>query len=180
MANPSLRVSAPGNLPVTYVSKAALATCARLRAARDRRDDVRSSFLTWIQADGLLDQPRCRDDAPVQVGERVSLAYDAATMMIRAVEALAARLRHANPRQRWDPRALNPLGVHVEVLRQNAEQGFPGVAGPIRFAPDSGEPVAKRISLMRVVRVPDVAAEPVEVFHCGVADGEPDPGCRPA
>ncbi|MEE6260270.1 type 1 periplasmic-binding domain-containing protein [Plantactinospora sonchi] len=179
MANPGLRASAPGNLPVTYVSKAGLASCASLRAARERRDDVRGSFLTWIQADDLLEPPRCRDGDDTPVGERVSLAYDAATMMIRAVEGLAARLRHADPRQRWNPRAVNPLGVHTEVLRQNAAQGFPGVAGPIQFATDSGEPVAKRISLLRVTRVPDVATAPVEVFHCGVGATSPDQRCRP-
>ena len=45
MANPGLRASAPGNLPVTYVSKASLATCAALRAAQAARDDARGSFL---------------------------------------------------------------------------------------------------------------------------------------
>ncbi|SCG81130.1 type 1 periplasmic-binding domain-containing protein [Micromonospora rifamycinica] len=179
MANPGLRVNAPGNLPVTYVSKAALATCAVLRAAQAAGDDARGSFLNWVGSADLLDPPRCRDGAGVPVGERVSLAYDAAMMMVRAVESLAARLRHADPGWRWDPHAVNPVGVHAEVLRQNAATGYPGVAGVIRYAPDSGEPVAKRLALLRVARVPDVAAEPVEVFHCGAADGGPDPGCRP-
>ncbi|MFE7873500.1 hypothetical protein ACFUYE_24510 [Micromonospora humida] len=180
MANPGLRASAPGNLPVTYVSKAALATCAALRAAQAARDDVRGSFLTWVGADDLLDPPRCRDGAGAPVGERVSLAYDAAMMMVRALESLAARLRHADTGRRWEPRSVNPVGVHAEVLRQNAAAGYPGVAGVVRYAPDSGEPVAKRLALLRVARVPDVAAEPVEVFHCGAADSGPDPGCRPA
>ncbi|MFY1583320.1 hypothetical protein ACN267_02320 [Micromonospora sp. WMMD734] len=179
MANPGLRASAPGNLPVTYVSKAALATCAALRAAQAARDDARDSFLTWVGADDLLDPPRCRDGAGAPVGERVSLAYDAAMMMVRAVESLAARLRHADTGRRWEPRSVNPVGVHAEVLRQNAAAGYPGVAGVIRYAPDSGEPVAKRLALLRVERVPEVAAEPVEVFHCGAADSGPDPGCRP-
>jgi len=173
MANRGLRASAPGNIPVTYVSKAALATCPALRAARDQRDDVRGSFLSWISAGDLLDRPRCRDDVREGVGERVSLAYDAATLVIRAVESLAARLRHADPRQRWEPRAVNPVSVHAEVLRQNDEEGFRGVSGLIRFA-DSGVPVAKRLSLMRVARVTEVDAEPVEVFHCGVADSPAD------
>ncbi|MCW3840848.1 hypothetical protein ONA70_12140 [Micromonospora yasonensis] len=111
------------------------------------------------------------------MGERVSLAYDASMMMVRALESLAARLRHADNGRRWEPRSVNPVGVHAEVLRQNAG-GYPGVAGLIRYAPDSGEPVAKRLALLTVARVPDVAVEPVEVFHCGVADGGPDPGCR--
>jgi hypothetical protein len=180
MANPGLRAAAPGNMPVTYVSKAALATCAALRAARDRRDDARASFLALIQADDLLDPPRCRPETEQQVGERVSLAYDAAMMLIRAVESLAARLHHADPRQRWEPRSVNPVAVHAEVLRQNAGQGYPGVAGLVRFTPDSGEPVDKRLALMRVEQVPDVAAAPVEVFHCGVADAAGPPACGPA
>jgi hypothetical protein len=109
----------------------------------------------------------------------VSLAYDAATMVVRAVESLAARLRHADPRQRWEPGAVNPVSVHAEILRQNAEGGFSGVAGTVRFTADSGEPVAKRLSLMRVARVTDVRAEAVEVFACGAVDGGPDPGCGP-
>ncbi|MBQ1015640.1 hypothetical protein KBX53_32885, partial [Micromonospora sp. M51] len=180
MANPGLRAAAPGNLPVTYVSKAALATCAALRAAQDRRDDARASFLSRIQADDLLDPPRCRPGAEVQVGERVSLAYDAAMMLIRAVESLAARLHHADPRQRWEPSAVNPVAVHAEVLRQNAGQGYPGVAGLIRFTADSGEPVDKRLALMRVEQVPDVARAPVEVFRCGVADVPGPAVCGPA
>ncbi|MEU8085111.1 hypothetical protein AB0B57_15995 [Micromonospora sp. NPDC049101] len=180
MANPGLRAAAPGNLPVTYVSKAALATCAALRAAQDRRDDARASFLSWIQADDLLDPPRCRPGSEQQVGERVSLAYDASMMLIRAVESLAARLHHADPRQRWEPTSVNPVAVHAEVLRQNAGQGYPGVAGLIRFTPDSGEPVDKRLALMRVEQVPDVATAPVEVFRCGVADASTPATCGPA
>ncbi|MEV1157398.1 hypothetical protein AB0J27_18575 [Micromonospora chokoriensis] len=179
MANPGLRAAAPSNLPVTYVSKAALATCAALKAAQDRRDDARASFLAWIQADDLLDPPRCRPGSEHQVGERVSLAYDAAMMMIRAVESLAARLHHADPRQRWEPRAVNPVAVHTEVLRQNAGQGYPGVAGLIRFTPDSGEPVDKRLALLRVEQVPDVARAPVEVFRCGLADTADPVPCGP-
>ncbi|MEU8069947.1 hypothetical protein AB0B20_09340 [Micromonospora sp. NPDC049151] len=180
MANPGLRASAPGNLPVTYVSKAALATCASLRTAQAARDEARGTFLTWIGADGLLDPPRCRAGTGPPVGERVSLAYDATMMTVRALESLAARLRHADTGCRWEPRSVNPVGVHAEVLRQNAAGGYPGVAGLIRYAPDSGEPVAKRLALLTVAKVPDVDAAPVEVFHCGVADTGPDPGCRVA
>ncbi|WP_232532335.1 hypothetical protein [Micromonospora phaseoli] len=177
MANPSLRAAAPGNIPVTYVSKAALATCAALRVAEQRRDDARATFLTLVRSGDLLDPPRCRPDDPHPVGERVSLAYDASMMMVRAVESLATRLHHAGPRRAWEPSSINPVGVHAEVLRQNAGGGYPGVAGLIRYSPDSGEPVHKRISLMRVERVPDVATEAVEVFHCGDADQPAEPGC---
>ncbi|MEV4482320.1 hypothetical protein [Micromonospora coxensis] len=100
-------------------------------------------------------------------------------MVVRALESLAARLRHADTGRRWEPRSVNPVGVHAEVLRQNAAGGYPGVAGVIRYGPDSGEPVAKRIALLTVARVPDVDAAPVEVFGCGSVDGGPDPGCRP-
>ncbi|MET8199305.1 hypothetical protein [Micromonospora taraxaci] len=180
MANPGLRAAAPGNVPVTYVSKASLATCAALRAAQDRRDDdARATFLSWIQADDLLDPPRCRPETGHQVGERVSLAYDAAMMMIRAVESLAARLHHADPLQRWEPTSVNPVAVHAEVLRQNAGQGYRGVAGLIRFTPESGEPVDKRLALLRVEQVPDVVTAPVEVFRCGLADTADPVPCGP-
>ncbi|MEV4759910.1 hypothetical protein AB0J86_33105 [Micromonospora sp. NPDC049559] len=178
MANPGLRATAPGNIPLTYVSKASLATCAALARASAAGDNGRGSFLNWIRAADLLDPPRCVDGTAPPVGERVSLAYDAAMMVVRAVESLAARLRHASPQQPWEPRAVNPVGVHAEVLRQNAGQGYPGVSGLIRFPPDSGRPEAKRIALMRVERIPDVAGEVREVYHCGRADDPAGPaGC---
>ena len=58
-----------------------------------------------------------------------------------------------------------------------AEQGFPGTSGLIRFGPDHGEPVAKRLTLMRVARVTDTDTPPVEVYHCGVADVPGDGRC---
>lgn len=178
MANPGLRASAPSNLPIVYVSKAALATCGALRRASDQDDDVRASFLTWIRSGDLLSPPRCREGEDAPVGERVSLAYDAAMMLVRAAESLAARLRHADPQRQWDPTVLNPISVHTEVLRQNLEKAYPGVAGAISFGPDSGVPVAKRISLMRVARVTEVNTEPAEVFHCGAATPAESPDCR--
>ncbi|SCL15857.1 ABC-type branched-chain amino acid transport system, substrate-binding protein [Micromonospora nigra] len=179
MANPALRDAAPGNIPVTYVSKAALATCPALRDAASRRDDTRAGFLDLVQARNLLDPPRCRPESPVPVGERVSLAYDAAMMLVRAMESLAARLRHADPRRRWEPTSVNPVSVHAEVLRQTTGRGHPGVAGPIRYTPDSGEPLDKPISLMRVERVPEVTVEPVEVFRCGDGDPSTAAACGP-
>lgn len=54
------------------------------------------------------------------------------------------------------------------------------MAGLIRFTPESGEPVDKRLALLRVEQVPQVATAPVEVFRCGLADA-PDPvPCGPA
>ncbi|SCF19766.1 hypothetical protein GA0070618_3956 [Micromonospora echinospora] len=178
MANPQLRRSAPGNLPVTYVSKASLATCAVLRAAASSgRDEPRATFLRWISSDDLLDRPRCTPGGD-QVGERVSLAYDATTMVVRAVESLATRLHHGDDSPRWRPEAINPVGMHAEVLRQIDGDGYRGISGLLRVDVDTGVPAQKRLAMMRVERVPDVADEPVEVFHCGVADTwRPDPPC---
>ncbi|HET8662135.1 MAG TPA: hypothetical protein VFM55_24520 [Micromonosporaceae bacterium] len=163
MANPILRASAPGNIPLTYVSKAAAATCTELNKAKS---EVRRSFLAWVQADNLLDPPRCRPGTDEPVGERVSLAYDAASLVVQAVERLAAQLRHANP-EPWDPRAIKPLTVHREILLQNiAEDGFDGVTGLIRFRRDSGTPNARRLTLMKVERITDVKTPPQEIYWC--------------
>ncbi|MCM0678986.1 hypothetical protein NCC78_30595 [Micromonospora phytophila] len=54
------------------------------------------------------------------------------------------------------------------------------MAGLIRFTPDSGEPVDKRLALLRVERVPDVTAAPVEVYHCGAADRPAPATCAAA
>jgi len=164
MANPTLRKSAPGNLPLTFVSKAALGTCKNLVAARD---EVRGRFLRWVRSPDLLSPARCTGPKPEQVGERVALAYDSAMMPLQAVEKLVERLRF-DPQQPWDPRLITPLAVHAEMLRQNAEGFFAGVTGTIKFRPGSGEPQDKRISLLYVPSIPEVT-EPVEVFHCGIA-----------
>ncbi|MFB9544191.1 hypothetical protein [Micromonospora sagamiensis] len=141
-----------------------------------------AAFLRWISSDDLLDRPRCVPGGD-QVGERVSLAYDATTMVVRAVESLATRLHHDDS-PRWRPEAVNPVGVHAEVLRQIDGDGYRGISGLLRVDVDSGVPEQKRLAMMRVERVPDVTAEPVEVFHCGVADTwQQDPPCaasRPA
>ncbi|WDZ84295.1 hypothetical protein [Micromonospora cathayae] len=181
MANPRLRRDAPGNIPVTYVSKASLATCARLRAAAaSGRDDARATFLRWISSDDLLERPRCTTDGGEPAGERVSLAYDAAMMMVRAVESLATRLHHADAEPRWDPARINPVGVHAEVLRQIDGEGYQGISGLIRVDVTTGVPERKRLALMRVERLPDVSVPPAEVFHCGVADTwQEDAKCAP-
>jgi hypothetical protein len=180
MANPALRNSAPNNVPLTYVSKSQLGTCERLESAEGGTDgdEVRSRFLRWVRAPDLLSPPRCGDgDSRTPVGERVPLAYDAATMVTQAVERLAGRLRTDEP-QPWDPRAINPAAVHAEILGSNQRSPFPGVTGSIRFHGDTGEPIDKRISMLRVERIPDVNAPLVEVFHCGVARVDDDPACR--
>ncbi|MEK8110000.1 hypothetical protein NKG94_47915 [Micromonospora sp. M12] len=58
--------------------------------------------------------------------------------------------------------------------------GLPRGGGLIRFTAESGEPVDKRLALMRVERVPDVATVPVEVFRCGLADVSGPAACGPA
>ncbi|MFY1650375.1 hypothetical protein ACN27J_05705 [Solwaraspora sp. WMMB762] len=177
LANHQLRANAPGNLPVTYVSKAALAMCTRL-VTDAVADESRRRFLDLIRRDDLLGERRCVDGSGPPVGERVALAYDATMMLIAAVEQLAARLNVGS--RPWDARAVSPVAVFTEVLRQNAAAAYPGVTGPTRFSADTGEPVEKRLSLMYVASVPQVDQEPQEVFYCGRAQPEDPPGCHPA
>ncbi|MDG4765954.1 hypothetical protein O7632_17875 [Solwaraspora sp. WMMD406] len=175
LANHQLRANAPGNLPVTYVSKAALAMCTRLVAdAVD--DESRRRFLDLVRKPDLLVERRCVDGSGPPVGERVALAYDASMMLIGALEQLAARLSIAA--RPWDPRAVSPVAVFTEVLRQNAGAPYPGVTGPVRFSADTGEPVEKRLSLMYVPSVPEVDQEPQEIFFCGRARPDDPPGCH--
>ncbi|MEE1940732.1 hypothetical protein V1L54_15195 [Streptomyces sp. TRM 70361] len=178
MANPALRRSAPGGLSLVYVSKAAYATCGALHSrVRGGRDEAGERFLRWISEDGpdtVLDPPRCGNRGE-PVGERVGLAYDSAALLLRAVQTLTARVRVNG--QSWDPRSVTPAAVHAEVLYQNRVRPFSGATGVVRFPEDRGEPVGRRISLMRVGDIADTAARPEEVFHCGAAREEDDPGC---
>jgi ABC-type branched-subunit amino acid transport system substrate-binding protein/heat shock protein HspQ len=175
MANHQLRANAPGNLPVAYVSKAALGTCNRLRADA-ATDEVRRSFLDLIGRDDLLTPPRCTSGDSPAVGERVALAYDASMMLIQAVEQLAGRLAIAG--RPWEPAGVSPVAVFTEVLRQNATAPYAGVTGPTTFSVDTGEPVQKRLSLMYVASVPDVSVQPREIYFCGRARPDDPPGCR--
>ncbi len=174
MANRQLRASAPGNLPVTYVSKAALSTCTRL-GADAATDEAHRRFLDLVRRTDLLTPPRCVHGAQPQVGERLGLAYDATMMLVRAVERLAGLLAVAG--QPWDRQAISPVAVYTEVLRQNAVAVFDGVTGPIRLSADTGEPIDKRISLVRVDNIPDVDAEPREVYACGEVHPTDPAGC---
>jgi ABC-type branched-subunit amino acid transport system substrate-binding protein len=138
---------------------------------------VRGEFLSHVGAPKLLDPPRCGDDGE-PVGERVSLSYDAAMLVVQAVERLGGRLR-PDQSQRWDTGSINPVAVHAEIVGRNRVTPFAGVSGQILFQPDNGEPRDKRISLLQVQSIPDLHTTPREVFHCGVArlDGNPDPSC---
>lgn len=180
MANPTLRNSAPGNLPLTYVSKSTLGACEYLRAVQNQAggDEVRGRFLRWIQEPNLLTPPRCDGgESNEPVGERVALAYDSAMLPLQAVESLVERLR-LDQQQEWDPRSITPILVHAEMLRQNALKPFTGVSGSIMFEPNSGEPIEKRISLLRVNSIPDLTVQPVEVYHCGIVQAGDSAGCR--
>jgi hypothetical protein len=75
MAKTTIRPDAPGNLALTYISKATLATCDQLQA-RMATDGTSSRFLRWVQAPKLLGPPRCLGSGGLPVGERVGLAYD--------------------------------------------------------------------------------------------------------
>jgi ABC-type branched-subunit amino acid transport system substrate-binding protein len=168
MANDQKRLDAP-NMPLVYVSKAALATCARLRA--DSGDEARSTFLQLIQKPDLLHPPRCTGPDEPAAGERLGLGYDATKMFLEAVQ----RLLDSN----GDVAAVHPAVVFAELLRHNAASPYLGTTGTIRFNPDTGEPVHKRISLMLVktIRVGGNAdrSEPVEVYHCGMDRIDPAP-----
>jgi ABC-type branched-subunit amino acid transport system substrate-binding protein len=164
MANPTIRTSAPGTIPLTYVSKAAPATCDRLSGRTN--EEAAGRFLRRIRAPDLLSPPRCdpaHGNEPV--GERVGLAYDATMIMLRAVQELAERLRR-EPERQWNPRSITPVAVYTEVLLQNKEKPFPGVTGNITFDPN-GEPEDKPISLLQVRSIPELDEPPDEVFQCG-------------
>jgi hypothetical protein len=107
--------------PLTFVSKAALATCFSLSAAINRNPEA-GRFLRLIREDGLLLRKRCLPDSKgvtQPVGERVGLAYDATTMLVKGVESLAARLRSGDDEQ-WETysRSISSLTLHTEVLRR--------------------------------------------------------------
>ncbi len=175
MNNPTLRRSAPGTIPVTYGSKSALGSCESLRDARaSGKDSVRDRFLRLIQRPGLLQPPRCGPENE-PVGDRGSLGYDSAMIILRAVENLGQELRRDSPHE-WDPRSILPIAVHTKIVEQIRESPFEGVSGMIKFDGDSGEPTDKRISLLHVDKIPE--ARPVEVFHCGRAYPDDDPTCR--
>jgi hypothetical protein len=176
MANPALRSSAPGNVPLTYVSKAGLVGCDELR----RRDGEEgpNRFLRRIQAPDVLTPPRCDGTAGEKaVGERVGLAYDSTMMTLQAVRGLAGRLRQ-DSRQPWNPRSITPVAVYTEILRQNSERPYPGVTGYTRFDSHSGEPRGKPIWLFQVKNIPDTSTPPRPVFQCGAAGQDDRSTCR--
>ena len=137
MANDQLRLTAPQNLPLTYVSKGSLAFCDRLATATDTE---RQYFRTDVQSVLGL----CNGDVPI--GERVGLAYDATRMLVKAVDMLAATAGGGN----WTPSRITPSEVYNQV-RQMAKPapGIPyqGVTGLISFDPN-GLADHKRLALL--------------------------------
>jgi ABC-type branched-subunit amino acid transport system substrate-binding protein len=177
MENPTLRSDAPSNIPVTYVSVSTLGSCEFLQAAQiTGKDPVRDRFLRLIQQPGLLQPPRCGPDKE-SAGSRDALEYDAVMIIIRAVENLGQELRRDSSHE-WDPHSILPVAVHAKIVQQIHDSPFGGVSGIIKFDGDSGEPTDKRISLLKVEKLPDVQVRPVEVFHCGRVYPGDDPKCR--
>ncbi len=176
VANRQKRRDAP-DVPLMYVSKAALATCARLRTATG--NDPRATFYRLVQRSDLLQPPRCVTDdgtgqggaggattdaaAALEVGERVALAYDAAEMFLEAVQRLST--------QGWDPATVSPAIVFNEIMRNNVGNPYLGVSGPIRLDPDTAEPIGKWLSLISLdsvkIRDPADLGTSTEILHCG-------------
>jgi hypothetical protein len=165
MENLTLRRSAPATLPVTYVSKTGLITCNYLR---NTSDNSVARFLQLIQKPGLLYPQRCVKGNGV-IGERVPVAYDAAMLVLQAIEGLDNDLRRGSS-QEWDPRSIVPVSMYLKILQQIHKNPFDGVTGTIAFTDagvDPGEPIDRRISLLKVDSITDVNAKPKEIFHCG-------------
>lgn len=175
MANSVLRRDAPPTLPVTYVSDASLITCDSLQ---NPRDDPGKRFYSLITEQGgkesIFSSPPC-GRRNRQIDGRVPIAYDAAELVLQAVEDLSNELQGnsqqgGNAQQEWDPRSIVPVAVYLEIRQELHQKPFFGVTGLINFTDDGhdlGEPVNRRTSLLKVNSVPDVNTLPVEVFHCG-------------
>ncbi len=170
MANTKSRRLAPGNIPLTYVSKGWLATCGPL--GRRTGEEAARKFSSLLRAPDLLSSPRCdpaRSNLPV--GERVGLSYDSAMIVLRAVQDLADQ--RPDPPPRWDPDSIDPVPLHAAIHRRHQTTPFPGVTGDIRFDAD-GEPVDKMIFLVRAESIPQTDVPPTLVFRCGSArEGDP-------
>lgn len=169
MVNPTLRMNAPATLSVTYVSKtSSLITCNSLR---DSDDNSQRHFYGLIQAKEakeIFESPPC-SQGNREIPERLPLAYDGATLVLEAVEGLDQDLRGGS-RQEWDPRSIVPISVYLKIRQRVRQAPFDGITGTLSFldnGSDPGEPVERRISLLKVRSVPDFNALPVEVFHCG-------------
>jgi ABC-type branched-subunit amino acid transport system substrate-binding protein len=181
MANKDLRRNAPA-MPLAFVSQ--LGTCEQLRDATAQPNgyDTRDQFLRLVRRSNLLDPPRCLGDGKPNegepVGERVALAYDAATLVVQAVDQLAQLLQYGNPPQAWDPQSTKPVMVHEEIVKQNRSGAFSGVTGSIKFD-DHGVPINKPISILKVDNVSDPNKPPEEVFRCSANQPDENPSCDP-
>lgn len=175
VANPALRANTP-RISVTYVSKSTLATCKHLRGAQGRDEYRAGQFFKLIQKAGLLQPPRCGQENE-EVGERVPLAYDSARLVLDAVKELGQDLRR-DTSQEWNPRSIVPIAVYVKIFDRVHQRPYDGVSGTIDFENNSGEPVERRISLLRVEDISEINFRPKEVFHCGRARPGDDPACQ--
>jgi hypothetical protein len=165
MDNPTLRKNAPAMLPLTYVSRTSLITC---EDPQDAHDSSVSRFLQRIKETDIF-RRYCGQGNGV-IGERVSEAYDGAELALYAVQHLDEDL---GSHQEWNPRSIVPADVYLKILQTTHRTPFfDGVTGTISFNDvgddDSGEPIEKRISLLKVNDVSaDINVLPKEVFHCG-------------
>ncbi|MBV9142189.1 MAG: hypothetical protein JO115_14955 [Pseudonocardiales bacterium] len=179
MENPRLRNTAPSTLPVVYMAKTVPLTCAYLTGLSGSSTPVakflrlirKTGFLQSFQETGSLQSQRCEQggqDTGV-IGERVPSAYDAATLVLQAVEDLSDEPRPDSSRQEWNPHSIVPAAVYLKILQRIHKTPFSGVTGTIKFTDggdDVGEPVGRGIFLLNVASVPDISVQPVEVFAC--------------
>jgi hypothetical protein len=154
---------------VTYVSKtSSLITCDSLRNSYHNSQRHFYGLIQGKEAKEIFWSPPC-NQGNGEIPERLPLAYDGAALVLEAVEDLDKDLRGSS-QQEWDPRSIVPISVYLKIRQRVRRAPFDGVTGTLSFSDygsDPGEPVERRISLLKVRSVPDFNALPVEVFHCG-------------
>ncbi|HEX8627327.1 MAG TPA: hypothetical protein VF755_04065 [Catenuloplanes sp.] len=171
MASPDFRQAAP-NLPVLFVSKGQLASCAALAtnssAARGQFLRLARTRLGACQAGGR------------QLGERVGLAYDAATLVTDTVDTLLRAMADQHGRPGRELGAITSLAVHGDILHRYASgvSSYAGITGALSFTA-TGVPVDKAIALVAVDQVNDPSQVPVARYGCG-RGAEQSPGCPPS
>ena len=159
MASDGFRQAAP-NLPLIYVAKGQLASCAALKA---NSSGARGQFLQLAQTKLHACTPTGNP-----LGEKVGLAYDAATLITDSVDNLLRKMADENGRPGSDLTPITSLAVHGDILDRYASPAasYPGITGALSFTPN-GVPVDKPIHLVRVSRVNDPAEVPAAKYACG-------------